>query len=548
MIPPPSASWTLGGSATFDSSGDLQLTEGQGGAAGSAYWPTPITAASLTATFDETISGSGNTADGFAFDLLDATLAGAAGPSTGDSGAALGFGFSNRGRAVAFVENAAPWSCYPSDHFIGVADGTENTTCPTLNYLTTASPIPALVGSTHHVSVTVTFGSQPFISVTLDGAQEISYPDTDASTPFPSSVYVGFSGGSGIGTETDTISNVSISYTLQGEPSPTPPSPTPTPSTPAHYRLELKAWIPFAQIVDPEQPFSGAFLDIPPFGGVADSCFSPPFLDQFATEVVSTYHGDGHPGYAGSYRVLVAAEFDWDGHQITNWKGPGALGYPIYGTTKRLLDYFWPGHHHQCVADSATATQAVVATHTGNNFDLEIHSSNPLVHPAPDIDSVLNGYIAPDGSIHFDATTDEFPSHGFRVLRNGQELGTAILNDASCIGAKNVLGLSGAIKLFEGLTSQDSGFSGTIPIPPPGDSPFEEALTSPLCDLGGGSSDTSVYVGGEDANAAGMAAAGRSSVLVARSTNGATPSGGFMSLATAEQRHLIVYAAESSAC
>lgn len=215
VIPPPSSStWTLGGSATFDSSGNLQLTAaGQGGAAGSAYWPVAVAPATLTASFDETISGSGNTADGLAFDLLDSTSVQGGMPATGDSGAALGFGFSNRGRAIAFVENAAPWSCYPSDHFIGIADGTEDTTCPTLNYLTTASGLPALVGATHQVTVTVTFGASPTISVTLDGTQEITYADTDATTPFPSNVFVGFSGGTGIGTETDTISNVSISYT-----------------------------------------------------------------------------------------------------------------------------------------------------------------------------------------------------------------------------------------------------------------------------------------------------------------------------------------------
>lgn len=217
-IPPPSASWTLGGTATFDNSGNLQLTGGGGYDDGSAYWPTAVSPGSLTASFDETITGSGNTADGFAFDLLDSSSAGAGGPTTGDPGAALGFGFTNRGRAVAFVENAAPWGCYPSDHFLGVADGTENTICPTLNYLTTASPIPALVGSTHHVIITVTFGAHPAIDVSLDGTQEIAYADTDTATPFPSSVFVGFSGAGGNGGETDTISNVSISYT----PAPSP--------------------------------------------------------------------------------------------------------------------------------------------------------------------------------------------------------------------------------------------------------------------------------------------------------------------------------------
>lgn len=80
------------------------------------------------------------------------------------------------------------------------------------------------------------------------------------------------------------------------------------------------------------------------------NCYSPSFFAQFATTVLSTYHGDGHSPYGGSYRVLAVAQFNWKGHSITNFQKPAALGYPIYGQTRRLLDYFGPDGHHQCVA------------------------------------------------------------------------------------------------------------------------------------------------------------------------------------------------------
>jgi len=211
-ISPPSPSstgWQLGGNAVYDSSRNLHLTtDGQSGA-GSAYWSTAISPTSLRATFDETISGR-DPADGLAFDLLSANSSRI--PSTGGRGAYLGFG-PNQGRAVAFVENARPWSCYPSDHFLGITDGVLEPICQ-LNYLTTSyKNLSALNNATHHVVVVVTWGSRPTIAVTFDRKQVINYVDADTAVPFPSHVFVGFSGGTGNGTETGEVSNVKITYT-----------------------------------------------------------------------------------------------------------------------------------------------------------------------------------------------------------------------------------------------------------------------------------------------------------------------------------------------
>lgn len=308
----------------------------------------------------------------------------------------------------------------------------------------------------------------------------------------------------------------------------------------AHYSVNLAAWIPFAQIVDPEQPVPGAYLGVPPFGGVADNCYSPSFFAQFATTALSTYHGDDHVGFDGStYRVSVALQFDWDGRTITNaYVLPPNIS-PIYGETLRLIDYFGPDGHHQCVAARAKADHSVVATASGHEFDLEIHSSNPLVHPSPDIDSVLKGRVNSDGSVSFDAKTDLFPSHGFRVLRNGSEIGTIVLNDASCLGQAGVMGLGGALTLFEGLTNQSNDVSRTIPVPAAGAAPFAETVPDQLCSVHADPLLASaVYVGGNGNGTA--AAAARSSLSVAAS-NGKGGHGAYMTLSAAQQAGLITF-------
>ncbi len=240
--------------------------------------------------------------------------------------------------------------------------------------------------------------------------------------------------------------------------------------------------------------------------------------------------------------MLAEAEFVWDGHTISKFQGPGALHYPIYGETKRLLDYNGPNGHHQCVADHATADHEVIGTASGNTFDLEIHSSNPLVHPSPDIDGVLQGTVSVDGSVQLKATTDEFPSQGVRVVREGVELGTAIVNDASCIGENNVQGVSGAVRLFTGLTSEDNHFDIAMPIPLPGNSSLQDSQTSVLCNPSGAPAPgPAVYIG-NTVPAPLIAAwpARVSRILVAPSHDGSKANGPFVTLGAAEQKGLVI--------
>jgi hypothetical protein len=297
----------------------------------------------------------------------------------------------------------------------------------------------------------------------------------------------------------------------------------------AHYSLELKTWIPFQQIVDPKQPISGSYLGFPPFGGVEDNCYSPSFFAQFGTVVLSTYHGDGHQGIDGTVRAMATISFDWDGHIITNLQARGS-----YGETQRLLDYFGPDGHHQCVADHATATKSATGGGSGNSFNLEVHSSNPLVHPSPDIDAVVNGSVEPNGDLRLQFNTDLFPSIGLRAYRNSAEIGTIIANDASCLGPNDVLGLGGAFTVLVGLTSQVNELGAVLPAAGPR---AYQAHPSGLCNPPHADPIiASTFVGSSGSGRAASA----SLVRVAESHDGTRPSSHYETLQVAEAHGLVM--------
>lgn len=90
-------------------------------------------------------------------------------------------------------------------------------------------------------------------------------------------------------------------------------------STPDHYMWEIKAWIPFAQIPDPEEPLQEMRFRL---GRSGDE----------VSDYHSQYRGDAHAGYAGSARVIHRVEFDWDGQAIANFS---VSPLQHFGTTHR---------------------------------------------------------------------------------------------------------------------------------------------------------------------------------------------------------------------
>ena len=149
------------------------------------------------------------------------------------------------------------------------------------------------------------------------------------------------------------------------------------------------------------------------------------------------YKGDNHTGYDGSYRVLVTYSFTWDGQEI------GDVATDVeYGATHLMQD--------GCPDLVKTVTSEGDITAPGAaSFQMHMSSKNPIEPFAPTIDSSLKGTFTRPDELSFDLTPDKFPSHGFRVIKNGQIVATVVDFDASCV--------SGAVSIALGLTAGDRG-------------------------------------------------------------------------------------------
>jgi len=215
-VPSPVAGgWKLNGSATLVTTAtppNLQLTAAKTNQAGSAFWPTPVPGVGISAAFDASIGG-GTGADGLTFTLADASVT--APSALGVAGGGEGFsGITGIAVSLDTYKN----SVNPSNNFVGIATG-PGPTSDTLHYVTTNSSIASLRGTVHHFVVT-TFSTG--LSVTMDGSQVLTY-----ATALPTSVLVGFTGGTGGSTDIHAVQNVSITA------GPPPPVPTVTAVSPA---------------------------------------------------------------------------------------------------------------------------------------------------------------------------------------------------------------------------------------------------------------------------------------------------------------------------
>jgi hypothetical protein len=194
-------------------------------------------------------------------------------------------------------------------------------------------------------------------------------------------------------------------------------NPTPQPRSTHHYRIEQKAWIPHAHVSDPV--------------GVLGS----------------SYRGDAHVGYEGTWRVLNWVEFDFDGQTISKFTGGDN-----YGISHR--DAWWGTE-----TDQATGTTGR-DRETDRSFSMWISSKNPIPWvPAPEINSTIEVIVTCE-EISLVYTTDEFPSHGIQVSQDGKVVKQEVIFDASTVDGDDPL------EIAYGLTEFDNKGAVDVTFPP----------------------------------------------------------------------------------
>jgi hypothetical protein len=248
-----------------------------------------------------------------------------------------------------------------------------------------------------------------------------------------------------------------------------------------HYHVEFKAWIPQPRVVNPQNPTAIQYTFFGQYFPTCNPPYNPPLLQRPLTLVYSEFHGDGHSGYDGSYRVMVTADFNWDGKEIKNFTANVDNPHQ-YGTTTLFLTYYYLGSTvYQCQVEKTATCCTTVTQVNPTTFTLGISSGNPFFPGiAPPIYGDITGTVSADGSIQFSGKVNEFPSKAINVVLNGQTLDTDTVVDPSCLSNEKVLGVGGVRRLTIGLVARKS-----IPVltVAPTDNGFTEHTNSILCTL-----------------------------------------------------------------
>jgi hypothetical protein len=363
-IPPLSNSaWVASGAAEIydPPKAASYVTKDEASAAGSVLYRTVLSPKHLTVSFDEAMScgeDSCNGADGMAFDILNANGLSAP-PPAGQGGGELGF-YPNTGLAITLTQNSAPWGCYPSDHFIGIADSEPPSGCP-LHYLKTASGIPTLHNAENHIVIEADWPTET-ITVSINGVQYLSY-ELPSGDPLPSTVYIGFSAGTGNGAEYHRVENVSGTYTpLVGPPAPTSSGPTATSPQPApnqtavqHRKCHPKRSAGSSRRVE---HFDAVYRD-GKIGGVY--------------ALILNYSPWVHPGSDVSAWVMLQRKNEAGDHEQIGWiEGPN---YPRSGDRNTLVE---SAHRDTCPAFLGPLCGVYIANERCDLHPAELHCVRPL--------------------------------------------------------------------------------------------------------------------------------------------------------------------------
>lgn len=247
-----------------------------------------------------------------------------------------------------------------------------------------------------------------------------------------------------------------------------------------HYTLDLKSWIPQADLVDPFLPSAVNYpLTRDNLSEVLDpNCLVPSLQDEPFTIVESTFLGDSHKDYPGSFRVHAAISFDFDGVKITNFSSGSEGGTTVRQKTYSVEKPGSPPSVRTCTAKAPDSVEFSAEKTGSQNFTAGYKAGDPLIplHGAPGLVQRVSVAIDSNGSVKINYHATDFPSAGIEVARDGTTILTALSNDASCLPPTAMHGALGAVRLFLGLNRSHDG---TITADPK--SPHSEAKDSPLC-------------------------------------------------------------------
>jgi hypothetical protein len=228
-----------------------------------------------------------------------------------------------------------------------------------------------------------------------------------------------------------------------------------------HFHIELKGWIPQAQVVDPFDPF-----DAWPYAFASrteGTCLTVPPSLQSSTTITARFLGDNHGPYAGSFRALGAIDFDWDGTSLLNVTPAN----PMEGFTHRLQIYSIAGKGARCMFVGHAPTSGISERQSGGPaFELGIccaSGKDPLVSSAPSFHAVVDGLISSQDELSYTFDSSGFPSIGVQVTRDGTLADTNTLNDANCLSQSDVLGVPAIGKLAAGFSVIEEGDEVIVP-------------------------------------------------------------------------------------
>ena len=185
--------------------------------------------------------------------------------------------------------------------------------------------------------------------------------------------------------------------------------------------MTVEQWIPQSSVVDPGMPLPVPYLAT--FNAVLaasdPNCLQPPLPNGIYSSIVrSSYHGDGHTDFGGSYREEFEIEFDFDSQSITNFKEDA----PQTGTTIRNKTYTAHGSVIASCSKPRKATPTVAAAQTGDTtFTMSSAGKNPLTPPAltPSFSTALSGSLDGNGDLQLSGSVTISRARASRSPRTG---------------------------------------------------------------------------------------------------------------------------------